>query len=305
MSAACRFCSAPVDKVFADLGMSPLANSYLQSDNGNEMEPFYPLRALVCERCFLVQLEEFATPRGDLQRLRLLLVLLDELARPRQALRRRDGRRASASTSRATSSSSPPTTATCCSTSTSAGSRCSASSRRRTSPRRPSSKGIPTLVKFFGEQTAAELRQGAQGGPAAGQQRARARARPQRLRRRHEADAAPSGGQITMEFPHLMRLVDENQCDTIYHEHFSYFSFITGHESVRGARAAAVRRRGAADARRLAAHLRLPRRRSASARGAGRGAAATARSRPATRHSSSTSRTSARCARRSTRSSSS
>ena len=54
---ACRFCGAPVEAVFADLGMSPLANSYLPPERANGMEPFYPLRALVCGNCFLVQLE--------------------------------------------------------------------------------------------------------------------------------------------------------------------------------------------------------------------------------------------------------
>ena len=43
----CRFCSAPLEHVFADLGMSPLANSYLTPEQANGMEPFYPLRALV------------------------------------------------------------------------------------------------------------------------------------------------------------------------------------------------------------------------------------------------------------------
>ena len=61
------------------------------------------------------------------------------------------------------------------------------------------------------------------------------------------------GGVITMEFPHLMRLIEDNQFDTIYHEHFSYFSFLTVSARLRRARAAAVRRRGAADPRRLAA----------------------------------------------------
>src|SRR2546425_5729010 len=59
---ACRFCAAPLDAVFADLGMSPLANSYLPPERVNRMEPFYPLRALVCANCYLVQLEEFETP---------------------------------------------------------------------------------------------------------------------------------------------------------------------------------------------------------------------------------------------------
>ena len=60
--APCRFCGAPLEHVFADLGSSPLANSYLSSDSVGAAEPFYPLRALVCDRCFLVQLEEFETP---------------------------------------------------------------------------------------------------------------------------------------------------------------------------------------------------------------------------------------------------
>src|SRR5437764_2371518 len=60
----CRSCGAPLEHTFADLGMSPLANSLLTADQVNAMEPFYPLRALVCERCFLVQLEEFETPEA-------------------------------------------------------------------------------------------------------------------------------------------------------------------------------------------------------------------------------------------------
>ena len=60
--ACCRFCGATVEAVFADLGSSPLANSYLSPELLGAMEPFYPLRALVCGRCFLVQLEEFESP---------------------------------------------------------------------------------------------------------------------------------------------------------------------------------------------------------------------------------------------------
>ena len=58
----CRFCSRPLTEVFADLGMSPLANAYLSADQLGQMEPFYPLRALTCEGCFLVQLEEYESP---------------------------------------------------------------------------------------------------------------------------------------------------------------------------------------------------------------------------------------------------
>ena len=70
-------------------------------------------------------------------------------------------------------------------------------------------------------------------------------------------------GVVTIEFPHLVRLIDENQFDTIYHEHFSYFSFLTVAQGPRGARARGVRRRGAGDPRRLAARLRAARRAAA------------------------------------------
>lgn len=58
----CRFCGASLQHTFVDLGMSPLANTYVTAAQLNQMEPFYPLHVYVCERCFLVQLEEFASP---------------------------------------------------------------------------------------------------------------------------------------------------------------------------------------------------------------------------------------------------
>ena len=58
----CRICRAPVGHTFADLGMSPLCESLLPATPLNQMEPFYPLHALVCEKCFLVQLQEYVSP---------------------------------------------------------------------------------------------------------------------------------------------------------------------------------------------------------------------------------------------------
>ncbi len=58
----CRFCNAEISHLFVDLGMSPLANSFLSSDALNKMEPFYPLCTFVCKECLLVQLEEFESP---------------------------------------------------------------------------------------------------------------------------------------------------------------------------------------------------------------------------------------------------
>ena len=63
-AAPCRICSAPVHHTFVDLGMSPLCESYLRPDQLNEMEAFYPLHVFVCERCFLVQLQEYVRPEA-------------------------------------------------------------------------------------------------------------------------------------------------------------------------------------------------------------------------------------------------
>ena len=89
-------------------------------------------------------------------------------------------------------------------------------------------KGVPTLVEFFG----AKLRDGAGG---EGNQRriwllgnnVLAQVPDVNDFRGGYEDSAQAHGVITMEFPHLMRLMEENQFDTIYHEHFSYFSLIT------------------------------------------------------------------------------
>ncbi|QDT14141.1 hypothetical protein CA12_02090 [Alienimonas californiensis] len=59
----CRFCAAPVRQLVVDLGMSPLCENFLTRDELNRMEPFYPLSAWVCEKCLLVQVEEFVSGR--------------------------------------------------------------------------------------------------------------------------------------------------------------------------------------------------------------------------------------------------
>ncbi|MGH9250407.1 MAG: class I SAM-dependent methyltransferase, partial [Acidimicrobiales bacterium] len=57
----CRFCGAELRHTFVDLGMSPLCESYLRSDQLDAMERFYPLHVLVCDRCFLVQLKAYVS----------------------------------------------------------------------------------------------------------------------------------------------------------------------------------------------------------------------------------------------------
>src|SRR5579872_1513859 len=62
LTARCRFCDAPLSTTFVDLGMSPLCESFLSATQVNGMEPLYPLHVFVCDRCFLVQLEQYVRP---------------------------------------------------------------------------------------------------------------------------------------------------------------------------------------------------------------------------------------------------
>src|SRR5689334_4094290 len=58
----CRLCHFPLTTSFVDLGMSPLCESFVTADQIDQMEPYYPLHALVCPECFLVQLKEYVKP---------------------------------------------------------------------------------------------------------------------------------------------------------------------------------------------------------------------------------------------------
>ncbi|MCH9047946.1 MAG: SAM-dependent methyltransferase, partial [Proteobacteria bacterium] len=62
MPGSCRFCQTQLHHTFVDLGMNPLSNAFLNPDQLDKKEPFFPLHTYVCEQCFLVQLEEFEQP---------------------------------------------------------------------------------------------------------------------------------------------------------------------------------------------------------------------------------------------------
>ena len=222
----CRFCQAPLTHSFVDLGMAPPCQPHIAPEQLNSMEPFYPLHAYVCDRCFLVQLEEFvgasdifseyayfssyadswvAHAKRYADRMYELLGLSEQssvmeiasndgyllqhfLARKVPVL----GIEPAANIARVAEE-----------------------------------KGIRTVVKFFGQDTAREI--------------AAAHGKPDLLLGNNVLAHVPDlndfvagmkillgeRGTLTMEFPHLHRLMDENQFDTIYHEHFSYFSLMT------------------------------------------------------------------------------
>jgi len=224
----CRFCRAPLRHTFVDLGMSPLCQRHLRPEQLSEMEPFYPLHAWVCSECFLVQIEEVVPPQeifGDgsyayfssfadswLRHAAQYVELVSERfgLGPKSLVvevASNDGYLLQNFVRRGI----PVLGIEPASNTAEAAVR----------------KGVPTLVRFFGAATAMDVVE----------QHGRASLLLGNNVLAHVPDIndfvsglaillAPDG-VLTMEFPHLMQLVEHNQFDTIYHEHFSYFSLLS------------------------------------------------------------------------------
>jgi SAM-dependent methyltransferase len=221
----CRFCAARLRHTFVDLGMSPLCETFLTADQLDAMEPFYPLHVWVCSECFLVQLQEYVAPehifteyayfssystawlkhaeeyvdhasrRLDLGPASLVVELASNDGYLLQFFVKRGvpslGIEPAANVAKAAEE-----------------------------------KGVRTLVRFFGEKTARELvEEGRRADLIVGNNV---------LAQVPDLNDFVSGmpillkpnGTVTLEFPHLVRLIEGNQFDTIYHEHFSYFSLL-------------------------------------------------------------------------------
>ena len=222
---SCRFCGARLERSFVDLGRSPLANSFLSGEDLKRMEPFYPLHAYVCENCLLVQLEEYQsaerifsdylyfssyseawlrhcreyaermTARYRLDDASLVVEIASNDGYLLQYFKERGvnvlGVEPAANVAKVAVS-----------------------------------KGISTEVAFFGVETARRL-------VAAGNC-ADLIAANNVLAHVPDLNDFVAGfkillkpsGTATFEFPHLLQLIEQCQFDTIYHEHFSYFSLL-------------------------------------------------------------------------------
>jgi SAM-dependent methyltransferase len=222
---SCRFCGTQLVHVFADLGMSPLANSFLSEDELGQMEPFYPLRALVCHECFLVQLEDYETPDAIFSDYAYFssysTTWLEHSKRYVDMAVERFGLDDGSHVIELASNDGyllqyfkghgVPVLGIEPAANVAAVAR---------------EKGIRTMVKFFGRATAREV---------AAMMNADLLIGNNVLAHVPDLNDFVAGmkivlgprGVITMEFPHLLHLIDRNEWDTIYHEHFSYFSFLT------------------------------------------------------------------------------
>lgn len=222
----CRFCEEVLDEKFADLGLSPLANSFLSKDNLSTSEPFYPLQALVCAKCFLVQLDEFEQPSEIFSNYAYFSSYSDSWLE-----------HAKAYTKMITNKLRLNKDSHVVEIASNDGYLLQYFKEMQIPvlgiepavnvAKKSQEKGIPTITKFFGIQTANELvKEGKQADLLVGNN---VLAHVPNLNDfvKGLKILLKSNGVITMEFPHLLKLVEFNQFDTIYHEHFSYFSLFT------------------------------------------------------------------------------
>lgn len=222
----CRFCDAPLTHEMCDLGMSPLANSYVPFEGPARGEVTYPLKVRVCEHCLLAQLEAFETPDAifsDYAYFSSFSPSWVEHARQYcTMMTQRFGLSASSQVVEIASNDGYLLQHFMAAGIPVLGVEPAANVARAAWDRRR----IPCLIRFFGVETAREIV-------------ARGRSADLIVGNNvlaHVPDlhdfvgglplALKPGGVATFEFPHLMRLIEGNQFDTIYHEHFSYFSFL-------------------------------------------------------------------------------
>jgi SAM-dependent methyltransferase len=230
--AHCRFCKAPLTHTFVDLGMSPLCESYLAADQLNRMEPFYPLHVKVCEQCYLVQLEEYVSPEHIFTEYAYFSSYSDSwLKHASNYVEMISERFHLGAHSLAVELASND--GYLLQYFVEKGVPVLGVEPAVNVAKVAEKKGVSTLVKFFGCQTAHEMVANGQAADLVIGNNVLAQVPDLNDFVGGIRIVLKPGGVATLEFPHLERLMEENQYDTIYHEHFSYFSLITAEKIFR------------------------------------------------------------------------
>lgn len=226
MKPRCRACDAELKTTFVDLGVQPLSNSYVSLGQRREPDIFYPLHVYVCDRCFLVQLESFESREAIFS---ADYAYYSSFADSWVA-------HAKAYVAHATESLGLTSTSRIVEIASNDGYLLKWFVERGMPvmgvepaagvAAAAEAVGVPTRVEFFGVESAGRLR--AEFGPADLMAANNVLAHVPDL---HDfiggfAVALAPGGTATFEFPHLMRLIEDAEFDTIYHEHFSYISLL-------------------------------------------------------------------------------
>jgi SAM-dependent methyltransferase len=223
---SCRFCGAALRQTFVDLGMSPLCETYPSADDLNRGEVYYPLHAYVCSHCFLVQLEEYESEENIFTDYPYFSSYSDSWLKHCEnycgKMMKRFGLNENSFVVEVASNDgyllqyfvkrSVPVLGI---------------EPAANVAQVAIEKGVPTLARFFGAQLARELAtQGRSADLIAGNN---VLAQVPNLNDFVEGlkILLKPEGILTLEFPHLLRLIERNEFDTIYHEHYSYFSMLT------------------------------------------------------------------------------
>jgi SAM-dependent methyltransferase len=223
----CRHCGTPLTHTFVDLGFAPPSNAYLTEQDLSRPETWYPLKTKVCDNCWLVQTEDYtdaaalftpdyayfsSTSSGWLEHARRYADrVIEELALGGQShvieVASNDGYLLKNFVA--------------------AGIPCLGIEPTASTAAAAEEQGIPVLREFFGEALGMRLaRENKQADLIAGNNVYAHVPDINDFTRGLKAALKP-GGVVTLEFPHLMRLIEQAQFDTIYHEHFSYLSLYT------------------------------------------------------------------------------
>jgi SAM-dependent methyltransferase len=224
-NANCRFCGGPLAE-FVDLGMSPLCESYLAKDQLNSMEPFYPLAAYVCRDCLLVQLEEYVAPEHIFSEYAYFSAYSDAwLDHARRYVETMTGRFGLGPANRVVELGSND--GYLLQFFVERGIPVLGIDPAANVARAAEARNVPTLVSFFGVETARELAaKGIQADLVIGNNVLAQVANLNSFVEGIRIILQPRG-VCTIEFPHLLKTIAGNQFDQIYHEHFSYFAALT------------------------------------------------------------------------------
>lgn len=222
----CRSCDAPLSETFVDLGMSPLVQSFVPAQKLDEMEPYFPLNVLICSNCKLVQLRDYVSPDSIFTEYAYFSSYSPswvehaktycEMIAPRLGLGKDSLVAEIAANDGYLLQHFLPMDIPVLGIEPAANVAESAKA-----------KGIPVVVEFFGQALAEKLvREGKKADLIIGNNVFAHVPKLNDFCAGLKVFLAPEG-IITFEFPHLERLVEENQFDTIYHEHFSYYTLLT------------------------------------------------------------------------------
>ena len=223
----CRHCGSPLEHTFLNLGFAPPSNAYLTQDDLSRPEKYFPLQVKVCDQCWLVQTEDYAQAdelfSSDYAYFSSTSTgWLAHAARYAETMTRELSLNGDSMVIEVASND-----GYLLKNFVAAGIPCLGIEPTASTAAEAEKLGIPVLREFFGEQLGGQLAKAGKQADLIAGNNVYAHVPDINDFTRGLKAALKAGGTITLEFPHLMRLIEFTQFDTVYHEHFSYLSLYT------------------------------------------------------------------------------